>query len=327
MLLARLRYNIGPGFGSHVIIDLKISRPCDKCFFEYPRKEGSMSYSQRWLVVPVFVVVLAFAAHGYAIELDNPLFHSGITKSGHSGLLYTKGGTSIAPGRYFIGLTPDYSDRDLSGNVSETRLTIPLTFTYGLPNDKHMEIAARIPFVSRDNATSDSGFSEADLSLKWSFLQQEGKSFPSIASGITASFALAGKEKRLAEFEDYRLVFFFSGTALIELVQYREYAFSLYGDLEVILNDWGKDTEEKHGEFNAGVMLPIPNYTNLGFILELGSTVNRGTDREQDIIRIAPAFRANYRNYSFTLGASFIDPEPSGADSYIEYTLSAVIGL
>ncbi|NIS75012.1 MAG: hypothetical protein GTO08_06980, partial [Deltaproteobacteria bacterium] len=69
------------------------------------------------------------------------------------------------------------------------------------------------------------------------------------------------------------------------------------------------------------------NYTNLGFILEFGSTVNRGTDREQDIIRIAPAFRANYRNYSFTIGASFINPEPSGADTYIEYTLSAVIGL
>lgn len=283
--------------------------------------------SLRWVIFSIILSIFAFPHSVHGVDLSNPLFHSGITRSGHSGLLFTRGGTSIAPGTYFIGFTPEYIDRDLPGNENEKRITVPLTFTYGLPSVNHMEMAARVPFVSRDNSSSDSGVAQADLSIKWSFLQQEGKSFPSLSAGISTSFALAGQEKKLSEFEDYAMVFFFSGTALIELVQYREYAFSLYGDVEVALNDWGKDSEEKHGKFNAGVLLPIPRYPNLGFIFEFGSSVNRGTDRGQDFIRIAPAFRANYRNWSFTIGTSFVNPEPSGADTYIEYTLSAVVGL
>jgi hypothetical protein len=286
-----------------------------------------MNFSHRWFIAPVLLLILISASRGYAVDLGNPLFHSGITKSGHSGLLFTKGGTAIIPGKIFLGILPDYFDRDLPGNEREKKLTIPLTFTYGFPKVNHLEFAAKIPFVSRDNETSDSGISEADLSLKWSFLQQEENPFPSMGAGFATRFALADGDKGLSDIDEYGLVFFLSGTALIDLVPYSNYAFSLYGDVELVLNDWGRDREEKHGEFNVGALLPVPNYRNLGFILEFGGTVNRGTSKDRDFIRIAPAFRANYRKFTFTIGTSFVNPELSGADTYVEYTLSAVIGL
>ncbi len=278
----------------------------------------------RILVLSLLIIITVPVA-GYSFDISNPLFHSGITVRGHSGLLFTKAGTSIAAGTYFVGLSPDYFDRDLPGGQSEKRLTVPLNITYGFPHN--IEFAGNIGFVDRNNSTSESGFSDLELSVKWSFLQEEGMAFPSMAAGIAGRFALGDEKKGLTEIDDYGIEFFLSGTALIDLGPGRDYAFALYGEAGAVLNDWGQDFEEKHGKYSAGVLLPFPSSSDLAFILEFGGTINKGFGSNKDFIRLTPAVRLNYERASFTFGVSMVSPEASGEDSYLNYTLSAAMGF
>ncbi len=277
-------------------------------------------YLVKAVVCMAILAVFVFAVPStYGFDLSNPLFHSGITTSGHSGLLLTKGGTSIPPGKFFVGISPSFYDRDISGGASEKLLTVPLTFTYGLYRD--FELAGKVTYASRDNGTSESDVSDIDLSIKWSFLQQKGSDYPSLAMGLSGKYAVADEKKGLSVVRDYGITFFLSGTALVDLGPYDDYAFSLYGEGAVVLNDWGKDYEEKHGEYNVGILLPIPQYTNVGFIVEFGGTVNNGPSRDQDLIRITPALRFNFERFDLTAGASFVNPEANGEDSYVDYIL------
>jgi hypothetical protein len=277
------------------------------------------------VITLVLIVFTACPGSGYPYDIGNPLFHSGITVRGHSGLLFTKAGTSIAAGTYFVGLSPDYFDRDLRGGQSEKRLTVPLNITYGFPHN--IEFAGNIGFVDRNNSTSESGFSDLDLSVKWSFLQEEGMSFPSMAAGILGRFALGDEKKGLTDIDDYGIEFFLSGTALIDLAPGRDYAFGLYGEAGAVLNDWGQNSEEKHGRYSAGILLPFPSYSDLAFILEFGGTINRGFGSNKDFIRLTPVVRLNHERASFTFGVSLVSPEASGEDSYLDYTLSVAMGF
>lgn len=289
-------------------------------------KEEDMRVDRKvFLVAAVFLITAAFPHVGQSYDISSRLFHSGITVRGHSGLLNTKGGTSVSEGAFFIGLSPDYFDRDLPGGASEQKLTIPLTATYGLPHN--IELAGNLTYVSVDNGTSESDLSDVGLSVKWSFLQKEGMSFPSLAAGLSTRLALGDVNKGTSDIDDYALTVFLSGTALIDFGPARDYALSLYGEGAAVFNDPGGDPDEKHGTYSAGVMLPIPPYSDLGFILEFGGTINRGVKSERDILSLTTAFRLNYKSGSFTLGANLINPEVSGEDTYVDYVISAVFNF
>lgn len=274
------------------------------------------------IVAAIVVVLFTSGELSHGEDISNPIFYSGITQSGHSGLLFTRAGTSIAPGTLFVGLAPEYFDRDLSGGEKEEKFTIPLLVTYGLPH--HIELAGRLPFVSRSNSTSDSGFAELDGSVKWSFLQQEGGSYPSLAAGATGKISFASLDKGLTEIDEYGFELFLSGTALIELGLYSDYAFSLYGEGRTIFNDLGNDAEEKHVAYAAGVLLPIPSYNHLGFMLEFDGTINRGINSRDDIIRLTPSFRGIFSRWSFTFGVGIVNPEKDGEDTYLDFVLSGI---
>ncbi len=274
------------------------------------------------VIVTLLLIACATPHLGHSYDISNRLFHSGITTRGHSGLLFTKGGTSVAQGQYFIGLSPDYFDRDIAGGQSESKTTIPLHVTYGFPHD--IEFAGHLSYVSRDNSTSDSDISDLGLSVKWSFLQEEGMSFPSLAVGLSTRFSLGDIQKGTSDIDEYSFTIFLSGTALIDLGATADYAMAIYGEGGAVLNDLGNDFEEKHGTYSVGVLLPIPPYSDLGFILEFGGTINKGIKSNDDIVRLAPALRVNYGSFSFTGGVSWVSPETSGEDSYLNYVLSAV---
>ncbi len=285
-----------------------------------------MNSVKKYLIISLFIIFGLFCAHnGFSIDISNPLFTQGITESGHSGLLFTKGGTSIEKGKFIVGVIPSYFDRDFSGGVSEKKTIIPLTLTYGLP--AHMEVAGKIAYSSLDKSKKESGLSEAGLSLKWSFLQKEGMSYPSFAAGVSSNFALAEKSKGLSDFSSYSLSFFFSGSGLIDFGPYHDYVFSLYGEGRAVFNDLGKTEKEEHGVVSAGALFPLPFYSNLGFFIDATGTVNRGFGRNKDFIRVTPAFRLILKKTSLTAGASYVNPNPKGQDSYFEYTFSATLSL
>ncbi|RMG60813.1 MAG: hypothetical protein D6713_01875 [Deltaproteobacteria bacterium] len=271
------------------------------------------------LTITVFALVFLLGGGAFAFDLTNPLFHDGVTAGGHTGLLLTKSAESLPAGRFAVSLAPDFYDRDLAGGASEKLITVPLAFAYGLPYN--VEVAGKITYLSKDNGTSESDVGEAGLSLKWNFLQQEGGDYPSMAVGLGGNYAIADEKKGLTQQRDFNLIFFVAGSALVDLGPYDDYAFSLYGEGDIVLNDWGKDYEEKHGEYSVGILLPVPHYTSVGFIVEFGGTVNKGWNRDDDVVRITPGLRVSYRNAMFTLGASFVNPEASGEDSFVDYTL------
>jgi hypothetical protein len=274
----------------------------------------------------IFSLLVFFTPEsGFPIEISNPLFTQGITNSGHSGLLSTKGGTSIAPGKLIVGIFTNYFDRDFSAGASEKVVKVPITLTYGLPY--HIEVAGRISYSSLENSSKESGLSEGGISLKWSFLQKEGMSYPSFAAGISSNFAMAGKNKGLSDFSSYNLVFFLSGSGLIDFGPYHEYAFSLYGEGRAVLNDLGETDKEEHGVLSAGALFPLTFYPDLGFFIEATGTVNRGFGRNKDFIRVTPAFRLKLRRASFTAGTSYVHPNQDDQDSYFEYTLSLTMGF
>jgi hypothetical protein len=277
------------------------------------------------IIFTLFIIVCSSPHPGHSYDISNRLFHSGITARGNSGLLITKGGTSIPQGTYFIGISPDYFDRDIAGGQSESKLTVPLNITYGLPYN--LELAGNLSYVSRDNSTSDSDFSDIGFTLKWSFLQEEGMSFPSLAAGISGRLGLGDLQKGTSDIDDHGFTIFISGTALIDLGAAYDYAFGIYGEGGAVFNDLGNDAEDKHGTYSAGVMLPIPPYSDFGFILEFGGTINKGQKSNEDIIRLMPALRINYKRASFTAGINLVSPEPSGEDTYLDYVISAVVSF
>ena len=272
------------------------------------------------IVAAIFLLLVIPPAH--AFELTNPLFSHGVTERGSTGLLKTRGGTSIEAGRFILGLTPEYFSRDLPAGQSEDKITVPVTVTYGFPFN--LEGAVNLNYVTRDAGVSTSGIGDIKGSLKWSFLQQEGKSYPSIAGGAVFKYAVADANDGLTEEDSYGYEIFISSTALIDLGPYRDYGFAVMGDVSLVYNEKQGDSL---GEYGIGVVLPIPNHTELGVLLELNGTINRGQNRDKDMISLTPSVRYQYGNANFTFGVSYTSLEASGEDSYFTYTLQGSVAF
>lgn len=268
------------------------------------------------------IIVIIFSTVSYSFELTNPLFSRGITTTGSTGLLNVRGGTSIEQGRLILAVTPSYFSRDLPAGQTEDKIFFPVTATYGFPYN--LEAALNINYVSRDNSASTSGLGDVQASLKWSFLQQEGKSYPSVSVGLVGKYAIANEGDNLTEETNYGYEFFISSTAIIDLGPYRDYGFAVMGDVAVLYNETQGDSL---GTYGLGVLFPLPNFTELGFMLELDGTINRGIVRDEDMITLTPSVRYQYQNMNFSFGVGYTSLEASGEDSYFTYTLQGSIEL
>ena len=227
------------------------------------------------------------------MEDERNTLGTSLSLTGLSGLVVTHSAHTLAPWTV-IGSGAFLYMSNYSGRLTPTtdRFEGRGVLSLGLP--KQVEVSISLSGIRHDNGVRVTGVGDLKLAGKWRFLDQREALWPSIAVATVLTLPTGQSSEGLRFVNDYGVELKLISSAEIDMSP-EHYAIGLYVDGGFFFQDIGQSTEEKHGTYALGIILPLvmrattPFDSPLQFLLEINGTVELGADG--DFVTFSPSLR------------------------------------
>lgn len=255
----------------------------------------------RLFAAGTFLILLNLTQATWAEETEFNRISSGL--NGPSGLLLTQSINTLPPGKVEIGLGLSFEDGGI-GNADLAVTDLSSTLTVGLtPN---IEVSAQFPyFIDIEiGSSSESDLGDANISMKWRFLEPSTElNFPGFAFSLTFFFPTGDPRVGAGTVDSWGLNAILVSSAETEVgTTVTTVLIGFYANGGIHIQDSGDPTEESHGIFDVGLLIPLIESRELQLILEGNARSDKESKLGNDYAAITGGLRYVTRHIALNGG-------------------------